>query len=43
MALGGELVSRVPVLIAAQDVVGDVDVAGGHVVNALWDGYAAGS
>lgn len=37
----GELVGRVPVLIAAQDVVGDVDVAGGHVVDALRDGHGA--
>lgn len=36
-----ELFGRVPVFIAAQDVVGDVDVAGGHVVDALWDGHAA--
>lgn len=34
----GQLVSHVPVLVAAQDIVGDVDVAGSHVVDALGDG-----
>lgn len=34
----GQLVSHVPVLVAAQDVVGDVDVAGSHVVDALGNG-----
>lgn len=33
-----QLVSHVPVLIAPQDIVGDVDVAGSHVVDALRDG-----
>lgn len=33
-----QLVSHVPVLVAPQDVVGDVDVAGSHVVDALRDG-----
>lgn len=33
-----QLVSHVPVLIASQNIVGDVDVAGSHVVDALRDG-----
>lgn len=41
LALVGQFVGRVPVLVAAQDVVGDVDMAGSHVVDALRDGDAA--
>lgn len=33
-----QLVSHVPVLVASQNIVGDVDVAGSHVVDALRDG-----
>lgn len=33
-----QLVSHVPVLVASQNIVGDVDMAGSHVVNALRDG-----
>lgn len=42
LALCGELLCRVPVLVAAEDVVGDVDVASGHMMDALGDGHVAG-
>lgn len=42
LALCGELLCRVPVLVAAEDVVGDVDVASGHMMDALGDGHIAG-
>lgn len=41
LAIGGQPVGRLPVFVAPQDVVGDVDVAGGHVVDALGDGHAS--
>ena len=37
----GQPLGGLPVLVAAQDVVGDVDVAGRHVVDALGDGHTA--
>ncbi len=37
----GQLVSGFPVFIAAQDVVGDVHMAGCHVVDALGNGHTS--
>lgn len=42
LALCGQLFCCVPVLVAPENVVGNVDVAGGHLVNALGDGHVAG-
>ena len=42
MALDCQSLGGVPVFVAAEDVVGDVDVAGRHVVDPLGDGHAAG-
>lgn len=41
LAVGGQPVGRLPVLVAPQDVVGDVDVTGSHVVNPLRNGHAS--
>lgn len=33
----GQVVSHLPVVIAVQDAVGDADVVGGHLMDALGD------
>lgn len=33
----GQVVSHLPVVVAVQDAVGDADVVGSHLMNALWD------
>lgn len=33
----GQVVSHLPVVIAVQDAVGDADMVGGHLMNALRD------
>lgn len=41
LAISGQSVSSLPVFIAPQDIVGDVNVTGGHVVNALGDSHTS--
>lgn len=41
LTIGGQSVRRFPVFIAPQDVVGDVDVTGRHVVNPLGNSHTA--
>lgn len=33
----GQVVGHLPVVVAVQDAVGDADVVGRHLVDALWD------
>lgn len=41
LAISGQSVSRLPVFIAPQDVVGDVNVTGSHVVDPLGNSHTS--